>query len=108
MDTSWYTALKNIKGIYIITDKSNGKHYVGSAYGEYSFWSRWAQYSENGHGENIELKKIIEENSINYAQNFLFSILEIRSAITADKEIIEREQHWKNILLSREFGYNKN
>lgn len=107
-DTTWHTALKNIKGVYLITDKSNGKHYVGSAYGEYAFWSRWAQYSENGHGGNIELKKIIEEQGINYAQNFQFSILEIRSTMTDDSEIIEREQHWKNVLMSKEYGYNKN
>jgi len=107
-DTTWYTALQNVKGVYVITDKSNGKHYVGSAYGEYAFWSRWAQYSENGHGGNIELKKIIEEQGINYAQNFQFSILEIRSTMTDDAEIIEREQHWKNVLMTKEYGYNKN
>lgn len=60
------------KRVYVITDKSNGKHYVGSAYGEYAFWSRWAQYAENGHGGNIELKKIIKERGIKYAQNFQF------------------------------------
>ncbi|MGB4291590.1 MAG: GIY-YIG nuclease family protein [Bacteroidales bacterium] len=107
-DKTWRTALSNVKGIYLITDKSNGKHYVGSARGEYSFWSRWAQYSENGHGDNIELKKIIEERGINYAQNFQFSILEIRSSTTDDNEIIEREQYWKNVLMTKEYGYNKN
>ncbi|GAG85125.1 unnamed protein product [marine sediment metagenome] len=44
-DPSWMTALKNIEGIYLITDKSNGKHYVGSAYnGEGGIWSRWSDY----------------------------------------------------------------
>jgi hypothetical protein len=31
---SWKTALQNQKGVYLITDKSNGKMYVGSAYSE--------------------------------------------------------------------------
>jgi len=107
-DSSWHTALQNVKGVYLITDKSNGKQYVGSAYGEYSFWTRWAQYADTGHGGNIDLKSIIKENGKNYAQNFQFSIIEIRSKITDDNEIIEREQHWKNVLMTREFGYNKN
>ncbi|MCA1919111.1 MAG: GIY-YIG nuclease family protein [Flavobacterium piscis] len=107
-DKSWCTALQNVKGVYLITDKTNGKQYVGSAYGEYSFWSRWAQYAESGHGGNIELKSIIEENGKNYAQNFQFSILELHTKITDDNKIIEREQHWKNVLLTKEFGYNKN
>jgi hypothetical protein len=107
-DKSWRTALQNAKGIYLITDKSNGKHYVGSAYGEYALWSRWAQYSENGHGSNLELKKIIDVYGLNYAQNFQFSLLEVRLQKTDDSEIIEREQHWKKVLMARDYGYNKN
>lgn len=107
-DTSWYTALHNVKGVYVVTDRLNGKQYIGSAYGQYAFWTRWAQYSDNGHGGNVELKEIIKKNGLEYANNFQFSILEIRSTITDDSEIIEREQHWKNVLLTREFGYNKN
>jgi hypothetical protein len=105
---SWYTALKNIKGVYLITDKSNGKHYVGSAYGEYAFWSRWANYSENGHGGDIELKNIIRQNGFDYAKNFQFSILEICSAKTDNSVIISREQFWKRVLITRDFGFNKN
>lgn len=107
-DPTWYTALKNIKGIYLISDTSNGKHYVGSVYGEYAFWTRWQQYCESGHGGNIELERLLENNGIDYAKNFQFSILEIRSSITDDHEIIQREQHWKSILLSNQYGYNRN
>jgi hypothetical protein len=32
--SNWITALENQKAVYLITDKSNGKMYVGSAYGE--------------------------------------------------------------------------
>ena len=107
-EPSWKTALSSVKGVYIITDKSNGKIYVGSAYGEDSFWSRWSLYAKNGHGGNTELKRIISEKGLEYASNFQFSILEVRSNITDDEEIIRREAHWKNVLKSREFGYNEN
>jgi len=36
-ESSWKTALSNIYGIYLISDNSNGKLYVGAAYGEKSF-----------------------------------------------------------------------
>ncbi len=107
-DVSWETALRNIKGVYLITDKLNGKQYVGSAYGGNAFWDRWGQYCGTGHGGNVDLKKVIKDNGIGYASNFQFSILEIRASSTSDDEIINRESHWKDILLTREFGYNLN
>lgn len=107
-ELSWKTALTSVKGIYLITDCHNGKQYVGSAYGEDAFWSRWASYAENGHGNNIEIRRIIEKNGTEYSMNFQFSILEIRNKITDDQVIIDREAHWKNILRTKEFGYNEN
>lgn len=107
-EKSWMTALSIVKGVYIISDLSNGKLYVGSAYNEKSFWNRWKEYSNNGHGGNAELKKLIDNNGIDYANNFQFSILETRSMNAEDDDIIKRESYWKDILLTREFGYNKN
>jgi hypothetical protein len=107
-DKSWYSALKSVKGIYLITDATNGKHYVGSAYGDDALWQRWSEYIFNGHGGNKKLKKIISENSNEYKKNLRFSILEIATKKSDDTEIIRREQYWKNILLTREFGYNDN
>ena len=107
-EPSWKTALSSVKGVYIITDKSNGKIYVGSAYGEASFWSRWFLYAKNGHGGNKELKKRISEKGLEYASNFQFSVLEVRPNITEDGVITTREAYWKSILKSREFGYNEN
>ncbi len=46
----WKTTLENVKGIYLITDRSTGRRYVGSAYGEGGVWSRWLSYVETGHG----------------------------------------------------------
>ena len=106
----WKAALENVKGIYLITDTSNGKRYVGSAYGDSGIWSRWACYIETGHGWSDELTKLIKRKGIDYARrNFTFALLEYRSMKTDDKIIIERESYWKEVLLTRgEFGYNKN
>lgn len=106
----WKAALENVKGVYVIFDKSNGKKYVGSAYGDFGIWSRWSVYAGTGHGFNDELTKLISQEGIDYARkNFRFCLLEYRKAGTDDSIIIARESFWKEALLSRnEFGYNKN
>jgi hypothetical protein len=65
----WKTALVNVKGIYLIMDKRNGKKYVGSAYGDSGIWSRWNCYIGNGHGHNDELTKIIKQNGKSTLEN---------------------------------------
>ena len=108
-EKSWKAALSNIQGVYLISDSSRGKLYVGAAYGERAFWNRWVEYViSNGTGGNIELKELLEENGFNHASNFTFSILEVHSKMTNKDFIIQREQYWKEVLLTREFGYNKN
>lgn len=107
-EPTWKTALENMKGIYLITDSKNGKHYVGSAYGEKALWQRWNEYAKTGHGGGAKLRRTIEESGLEYAKNFQFSILEIRNMTRDDNEIQQREAHWKQVLKSREFGYNDN
>lgn len=107
----WKVALENVKGVYVIVDKSNGKKYIGSAYGDNGIWSRWATYVySDGHGYNDELVNLIKEEGADYARrNFQLAILELLSMKTDDDTIIHRESFWKNVLLTRgEFGYNKN
>jgi hypothetical protein len=101
----WKTALQNQKGIYLITDISNGKMYVGSAYGKDMILGRWTSYIKSGHGGNVELKKI---NIDHIQKNFEYSILDIFKSTIDDKTVIDREVWWKNILKTREFGYNLN
>jgi hypothetical protein len=101
----WKTALKNQKGIYLITDSSNGKMYVGSAYGENMILGRWNSYVRTGHGGNIELKKLPFEY---IKKNFEYSILEIFKSTIDDQTILTRENWWKGVLQTRKFGYNKN
>lgn len=106
----WKTALAHVKGVYLITDRSNGKRYVGSAYGEIGIWSRWACYVQTCHGYNDELTRLIAASGKEYArENFKFALLEYRPMKTDDTAIIQREQYWKNVLLTRgQYGYNRN
>lgn len=102
---TWKTALENQKGVYLITDTSNGKMYVGSAYGDDMILNRWKSYVKTGHGNNVQLKKL----SLKHIKtNFRFSILDIFKSTTDEQTIVERENWWKETLLSREFGYNMN
>lgn len=104
---TWKTALQNQKGVYLITDVSNGKRYVGSAYGKDMLLGRWNDYVKIGHGNNKELKNL----SFDYIkENFRYSILDIFKSTTNDNIIIEREGWWKEVLLSRDekYGYNRN
>lgn len=107
-DNSWESALKSVKGIYLIADKLTGKHYVGSAYGEFALWHRWTEYARNGHGGNLELKRLLDIEGSDYKQNFQYSILEIMSKTISDVEIIAHESLWKKKILSRKFGLNNN
>jgi len=102
---NWKTALQNQKGVYLMTDVSNGKKYVGSAYGENMILGRWRSYIKSGHGGNVGLKKLTFDH---IKQNFKYSILDIYKSTTEDQIIIDRESWWKEVLQSRRYGYNEN
>ncbi|MHA8059099.1 GIY-YIG nuclease family protein [Aquirufa nivalisilvae] len=102
---TWKTALQNQKGIYLLTDRSNGKKYVGSAYGEHMIIGRWRSYIKSGHGGNVRLKALGFDHIRKY---FNYSILDIYKSSTNDQIIIEKENWWKDVLQSRKFGYNEN
>jgi len=102
---SWRTALENQKGIYLITDLSNGKKYVGSAYGNQMLLGRWSAYATSGHGGNVELRQLELEHIKKY---FRYAILDIFKSTTDDRIILSRESWWKKVLATREHGYNSN
>jgi hypothetical protein len=110
----WVAALSNQKGIYLITDKQNGKHYVGSASGEYMILQRWENYIKDGHGGDVELKELLKKEGFEYIKNnFQYSILETFSRNTDIELISARESWWKEAIKSRTeklggFGYNAN
>jgi len=102
---NWKTALQNQKGVYLLTDVSNGKMYVGSAYGENMILGRWRAYVKTGHGGNTGLKRLTFDH---IKQNFRYSILDIYKSTIDDQIIIDRENRWKEVLQTRKFGYNEN
>lgn len=104
---SWRTALSAVKGVYLITDTTTGKLYVGKADGEHGIWGRWCTYAANGHGHN---KALIQElgTVAQRSQDFRFALLEIADLQSTQQEIASRESHWKEVLMSRVYGYNLN
>ena len=105
---SWKSALSNVKGIYLIVDTNTGKQYVGSAYGDECIWQRWTHYAKDGHGGNAELKELLKIHGQDYKYNFKYSILEVCNMNLGNEYIINRESHWKEVLLTRQFGLNLN
>lgn len=105
---TWRSALSNVKGIYLIADKLTGKQYVGSAYGDECIWQRWSAYAKDGHGGNLELKTLLTEHGTDYKYNFKYSILEVCNMNLGNEYIIGRENYWKEVLQTREFGLNRN
>ena len=107
---SWVAALENQKAVYLITDTSNGKLYVGSATSDKGMLlARWSSYVENGHGGNKELIALVRKKGLEYVQQyFQYSILENYNARIDDHVVLKRESWWKETLQSRRFGYNDN
>ena len=88
LPTRWQEALRQWRGIYLITDMSDGKQYVGSAAGSENLLQRWRAYSVSGHGGNKQLKS-------RDPQNFRYSILERVSPDAPRDQVINLENNWK-------------
>ena len=88
-------------GIYLITDTSDGRQYVGKADGAETILQRWAAYATNGHGCNVELR------NLNPA-TFRLSVLRVFDPATPIAEIDAAESHYKLALDSRRHGLNRN
>lgn len=111
-EPSWKQALMNVKGVYVITDLSNGKLYIGLASGNTDgIWQRWSDYAniENLTGGNKLLNEIKLDKGKDYiVNNFQYSILEIFDTKTKANTIINRENYWKNVFCTRKYGMNYN
>lgn len=97
----WQAALKANAGIYRIVDLSDGKIYIGSAYGSGGIWSRWLNYAKTGHGGNKLLKGRDPEN-------FQWSIVRTVSTTLSPRDVIRIEGHEKAKHGSRAAGLNGN
>ena len=104
----WKRKLENVTGIYMLMDRSNGKKYIGSAYGQEGIWHRWTSYIYSQNGGNKELLQLDNDY---IKSNFNFTLLEWYALGTDIDFIISRENYWKKVMLSRKengFGYNDN
>jgi hypothetical protein len=97
----WVSVLEQWRGIYLIHDVSDGKNYVGSAYGHQNIYGRWINYKDTGDGGN----KLLRERK---PENFRFSILQRVSPDMDVKDVVLVESSWKDRLHTREFGLNLN
>ncbi|HEX8363873.1 MAG TPA: GIY-YIG nuclease family protein [Allosphingosinicella sp.] len=99
---SWQAALAQWRGIYYIHDASDGRGYVGSAYGSENILGRWRGYAAVGHGGNALLRK-------RDPANFTFSILERVSPDMPSESVVHIESRWKTRLHTRvPHGLNAN
>lgn len=102
LPTRWKAALSQWRGIYYIFDNSNGKGYVGSAYGKDNLLGRWMDYARRGHGGNRLLRR-------RDPVNFRFTILQRVSPDMEDGDIVHLENSWKTRLHTRApHGLNDN
>lgn len=98
---SWRDELSRWRGIYFICDSSDGKGYVGAAYGADNIFGRWLNYAKSGHGGNTKLKK-------RNPKDFQFSVLQILPHDMAKDDVCHAETTWKERLHTREYGLNDN
>ncbi len=98
----WQAKLAEWRGIYFIFDRSDGKGYVGSAYGAENLLGRWRNYGLSGHGGNRLLRQ-------RDPTNFRFTILELVSPAMPPHAVQQLESSWKERLHTRQpYGLNEN
>ena len=106
---TYYEALNKITGIYCLTDKKNGKLYIGSATGKGGVAQRWGNYFETKHGGNKKLIRLKETKGEKYFEKyFIYSVIEYFGLSYDVEKIKEREQYWKKCFATIENGYNDN
>ncbi len=101
MPKDWQAALAQWRGIYFIVDETDGKGYVGSAYGSENILGRWRDYARTGHGGNVGLRERADHP-------LRFSILQRVSPDMDPADVIELEASWKRRLHTRDLGLNRN
>jgi hypothetical protein len=77
----WRGALSKVQGMYLITDSTNGKQYVGKADGAERILGGWTTYARDGHGGNIALRELAHHSAAgdatrtktDHARHFVFS-----------------------------------
>ena len=104
---AWQNALSSVQGIYLLTDGATGQHYVGKADGTERLLGRWRRYAQTGHGDNVGLRSLLA-GDITRAATLHFSILRVFGPDTPTADVDAAEVHYKQVLMSRTFGLNRN
>ncbi|MGY2747900.1 GIY-YIG nuclease family protein [Arthrobacter sp. UYCu723] len=112
----WRIALSEVQGIYLITDSTNGKQYVGKADGAERILGRWTAYARDGHGGNVALRELAYQSAAgeftrtkaDHARHFVFSLLRVFGPSTPSSEVNSAEAHYKAALMTRQYGLNRN
>lgn len=107
---SYKNALEHQQAVYVLTDRNNGKLYVGSATSmDKMLLARWKGYITTFHNGNKDLKELLEKEGPEYFKKyFQYSILENFNSNVDYHYVLERESYWKKVLDTRNHGYNKN
>ena len=103
----WHRSLAAVAGIYLITDRTTGSQYVGSAYGADGILGRWRLYAVQPHGGNRLLQELLERDPGRH-QEFEFTVLRTLDKTMSRKEVFDIETLYKRKLGSRAFGLNAN
>lgn len=113
-EPSWKQALSYVKGVYVVTDISNCRLYIGSASGNSDgIWQRWSAYANPKHltGGNKEFERVLKEDGITHiTDNFRYSIIEIFDTKTKEETVLSRENYWKMVFNTQNslLGMNRN
>ena len=97
----WAARLREWRGIYLITDQSDGARYVGSAAGAENLLGRWQAHAAGDAGVTVELKG-------RDPAGFRFAILELLSPAAPGDVVACAETAWKRRLDTRTWGLNRN
>ena len=85
-------------GIYKITNRINGKNYIGQSI---NIKFRWKQHEQEAKGErrNSLLYQAMRKYGL---ENFSFEVIE-----ECDREQLDaREDYWQDYFKAKEFGYS--
>ena len=96
---TWKARLREWRGVYLIVDQSDGRRYVGSAYGDANILGRWTEHVAGGAGVTVELRR-------RDPRQFRFSILERVSPDLPADEVIGLERGWMDRLDTIRHGLN--
>ena len=101
----WTSALSAVAGVYLIRDNKTQKLYVGSTSGTEGIWGRWSYYAKTGDGGNQKLQELVRADP-SYAENFVFSVLQVLPKTLKREEVIKKEELYKQKLGTSVSGLN--